>query len=471
MPFGKTTAPAKSTATSSTQKVRRRILSTGVQRMSLRSRRRAENKTTNKATNKSTEEKKVKPVPPKPVPPNPPTPSTVAAREIVLGKGSYGTVVKIFGKSGGYLARKRLKSIAIMKEGIESSTIRECTLLRILQHPNIIQAYGMEIDKAGNVDIFMPVASEDLLHFIQNTPSYEKRITFLPGVTCALIDALAYMHNAKLLHRDVKPANVLLRYDDKKPASTTKVWLTDFGASRNFSTKKECPLLLTPNMVTYAYRAPEMKEEYYNDRSDIYSLGCSLIHLLAGDYPRRSGVKNYVPPPSEWVALLRSCKRLQSEWILVLTQMVHTDYNQRPSARQLTGNILFKTVAWKFTSASLSIPKAASSLSSSADFVKKHFSGGLDQYLDWLVKSFRLSEEVRNQSRALFLRVGASLCDKYNPTCVLIASLRLVFKFTEYASIDIDVVLKHLKNPCTVEDITQLEIAILLLCDFCVWSE
>lgn len=456
MPFGKKIA----SSTSSTQKVRRRILS----------RRRAENKATNKIPNKSTEEKCAKTAPKKSAPANLPTPSTVAAREIVLGKGSYGTVVKIFGKSGGYLARKRLKSIAIMKEGIESSTIRECTLLRILQHPNIIQAYGMEIDKAGNVDIFMPVASEDLLHFIQNTPSYEKRITFLPGVTCALIDALAYMHNAKLLHRDVKPANVLLRYDDRKPASSTKVWLTDFGASRNFSAK-ECPLLLTPNMVTYAYRAPEMKEEYYNDKSDIYSLGCSLIHLLAGDYPRRSGVKNYVPPPSEWVALLRSCKRLQSEWVSVLIQMVHTDYNQRPSARQLTGNILFKTVAWKFTSASLSFPKAASSLSSSADFVEKHFSGGLDQYLDWLVKSFRLSEEVRNQSRALFLRVGASLCDKYNPTCVLIASLRLVFKFTEYASIDIDVVLKHLKNPCTVEDITQLEIAILLLCDFCVLSE
>lgn len=375
------------------------------------------------------------------------------------------------------MARKRLRSIVDRKEGIESSTIRECTLLRILRHPNIIEAHGMEIDRDGNVDIFMPLASEDLLHFIQTTTDRNKRVSFLPGVTCALIDALAYMHDAEFLHRDIKPANVLLRYDhDKKSASSslTKVWLTDFGASRTYSTNHATnhdsapPLLLTPNMVTYAYRSPEMKEAYYNDRSDIYSLGCTLIHLLSGEYPRRPGVKDYVPPPSEWVALLRSCKRLQPEWVSVLGQMIHADYRQRPSARQLTGNALFRTVAWKFTSARVMIPPQSEQSKS----ILAHFPEGLESYLDWLVKSFGLTPTVRKLSRALFLRIGASLCDdkKYNPTCVLIASVRLIFKFTEYASMDINTVLNYLKNPCTVEDISQLEIAILLLCDFCVLS-
>uniref|UniRef100_H2YX83 non-specific serine/threonine protein kinase n=1 Tax=Ciona savignyi TaxID=51511 RepID=H2YX83_CIOSA len=83
-----------------------------------------------------------------------------------------------------------------------------------------------------------------------------------------MLDALQYMHSREVLHRDLKPANILLVGDIVK--------LADFGVSKQLllSTCHSAPA------GTWAYMSPEMFEENYNSKSDIWSLGCVFYELF-----------------------------------------------------------------------------------------------------------------------------------------------------------------------------------------------
>jgi serine/threonine protein kinase/tetratricopeptide (TPR) repeat protein len=154
--------------------------------------------------------------------------------------------------------------------------LREIRLAASLQHPNILSVY--DSGEAG-----------DLLYYVMpliDGPSLRARLAKerqLPvdeaiRITTQVASALAYAHAHGIVHRDIKPENILL--DGDRPL------VADFGIAKSLDVAAES-LTATGNAVgTPAYMSPEQSTgERVDARSDIYSLGCVLYEMLAGEPP------------------------------------------------------------------------------------------------------------------------------------------------------------------------------------------
>jgi serine/threonine-protein kinase len=160
-------------------------------------------------------------------------------------------------------------------EAFRRRFLREAHAISRLSHPNILPLIEFG-DERGLLYLVMPLVREgtlrDLLHQHAGSLSLEEALPlFVP-----LCDAVQYAHQEDIIHRDIKPQNVLLqRY--------THVLLADFGIARDrFDTH------LTTTGVgigSVEYMAPEQAEGKGDARSDIYSLGIVLYQMLTGVMP------------------------------------------------------------------------------------------------------------------------------------------------------------------------------------------
>ena len=149
-----------------------------------------------------------------------------------------------------------------------------------LQHPNIVPLHDSGV-WGDRLFCVMPLVEGETLR------KRLRREGALPvedavSITCELADALAYAHRQGIVHRDVKPENVLLHEGH--------ALLTDFGISRALEAGlRDDDTLTTPGIVlgTPAYMSPEQVggTEVLDGRSDIYSLGCLLYEMLSGQAP------------------------------------------------------------------------------------------------------------------------------------------------------------------------------------------
>jgi len=163
-------------------------------------------------------------------------------------------------------------------EGFRRRFERESRIAGSIDHPNVIPVY-----EAGEADgaLFLAmrwVEGTDLRRLLgaEGTLSPPRAVTILSQVAAALDAA----HRHGLVHRDVKPANVLVTHDEDE-----HVYLTDFGLTRR--TTSETALTQTGQFVgTIDYVAPEQIEGKPVDaRADVYAAGCMLFHLLTGGVP------------------------------------------------------------------------------------------------------------------------------------------------------------------------------------------
>src|SRR6266581_1022612 len=178
---------------------------------------------------------------------------------------------------GGMEALKVLSGDLSTDEGFRKRFQREARLAASLRHPNIIPVYSAG-ESNGSLYLVMPyIRGTDLRRLIDERKQLdpEQTLRILDGVAGALDAA----HAEGLVHRDVKPANILIEARDGH------VYLTDFGVTRHMDSKTQ----LTPTgrfMGTLHYVAPEQIEGKTVDaRTDIYSLGCVLYECLAGVIP------------------------------------------------------------------------------------------------------------------------------------------------------------------------------------------
>jgi len=156
--------------------------------------------------------------------------------------------------------------------------IRESNAAASVEHPNIVPVYGAG-DADGELYIAMRyVEGEDLRSLLDREgPLSPERAVHI----CSQIaDALEEAHEHDLVHRDVKPGNILTSRGDR-------AYLTDFGLIRR--SKLETDLTKTGQfMGTVDYVAPEqIKGDEVDGRADIYSLGCVLYECLTGEPPFR----------------------------------------------------------------------------------------------------------------------------------------------------------------------------------------
>jgi serine/threonine protein kinase len=155
---------------------------------------------------------------------------------------------------------------------------KETKFMRELPHPNIVRLYDFGIEKRGAEKIVFIVMDYkkgcDLRRFLVRR-GQPLSIDEVSQALAAVCKALYFAHQSKVLHCDVKSANILLSHDEKTAIFEKDVFLTDFGISR-WTMEHE-------GGGTPAYMAPELFQGgAVNEKTEIYALGVTLYEMLSG---------------------------------------------------------------------------------------------------------------------------------------------------------------------------------------------
>jgi tetratricopeptide (TPR) repeat protein len=190
-----------------------------------------------------------------------------------IGHGAFGAVYRAWdSRLDREVALKLMPARRTPADGAATSIIEEGRLLARVRHPNVLTIYGAELI-GDEVGLWMELVPGETLD------EQRRRVGRFSAAEVAVIGrelaaAVAAVHAAGLLHRDIKAHNVMRAGDGR-------VVLMDFGAGRELVERAASDLTGTP-----LYLAPEvLGGAPATVRSDIYSLGVLLFHLLTGHYP------------------------------------------------------------------------------------------------------------------------------------------------------------------------------------------
>ena len=184
-----------------------------------------------------------------------------------------------------YVAVKHYQKDINQKEEIDRIK-NEIMRLKKLNHRNIVYYYDLDIETVGyicNIYIIMEYLETNLEDFL-DWYRMENTIKYLPldlvsYITRNILQGLVYLHQNKIINRDLKPANILLNRD------LSEVKITDFGISINVKQSKTL-IQRTSGVGTYIYRSPEFAfGKPYGYDCDIWSLGCIVFELVGGMRP------------------------------------------------------------------------------------------------------------------------------------------------------------------------------------------
>jgi serine/threonine protein kinase len=148
-------------------------------------------------------------------------------------------------------------------QDIETETEAEYAILKDLNHLNIIKPIDLYYTEE-TVNEILPLYEYNLYEY-KFKDMFEKKLMMKQ-----LSNAVHYLHENKIMHRDIKPDNILI-------SNSFFTVLIDFGLSKY---KED---INTPKMCTVNYRAPEVcYTKTYNEKCDIFSLGCVFYFILTG---------------------------------------------------------------------------------------------------------------------------------------------------------------------------------------------
>jgi serine/threonine protein kinase len=153
----------------------------------------------------------------------------------------------------------------------------EAALVGRLQHPNVVQIFDAVSDPMESYIVMEYVAGNTLRPYCRADQLLSLELIVEIGFKCAM--ALGYVYRQGLIHRDVKPANLLVTLSN---SAITDVKVTDFGSVLNL----DADVTQVYRVGSLAYMSPEQLDGSTLDcRADIYSLGAVLYHLIAGRPP------------------------------------------------------------------------------------------------------------------------------------------------------------------------------------------
>ncbi|MFF2553285.1 protein kinase [Nocardia sp. NPDC058058] len=200
-----------------------------------------------------------------------------------VGRGGFGVVFRCTQRVLDRVVAVKVLSTEIDDESRERFLREEHAMGRLSGHPNIVDILQVDVTASGRPYIVMPYATHGSLEqLVRDNGPLTWSDSLRVGVKLA--GAIETAHRAQVLHRDVKPANVLLsRYGEPQ--------LTDFGIARIPGGFRTSTSLITGSP---AFTAPEvLRGDEPTVRSDVYGLGSTLFALLTGHaaYERQAGEK------------------------------------------------------------------------------------------------------------------------------------------------------------------------------------
>ncbi|CAL1714731.1 unnamed protein product [Somion occarium] len=193
-----------------------------------------------------------------------------------MGSGAYGYVISAVDEISGEPVAIKMVTRVFEKVQLAKRALREITLLRHFSHENITGL--IDVDCSPNLEeiyIFMEPMEADLHQIIKSGQKLSNE--HVQYFVYQILRGLKYIHSASVVHRDLKPGNLLVNAD-------CELKICDFGLSRGFDISYDSPTMMTEYVATRWYRAPEIMLAFrgYSTSIDMWSVGCILAELLLG---------------------------------------------------------------------------------------------------------------------------------------------------------------------------------------------
>jgi len=189
-----------------------------------------------------------------------------------VGEGTYGVVYKAKClKTGRAVALKRIR-LEIEDEGVPSTALREISLLRELEHPNIVKLIDVEHSQVpSRLYLVFEWLDQDLKKYMDSVGQSGMSAKLVKSYLMQLLLGLEFCHSRSVIHRDLKPQNLLIDRDGN-------LKIADFGLARAFSLPFRT---YTHEVVTLWYRAPEvlLGQRRYALPVDMWSVGTIFAEM------------------------------------------------------------------------------------------------------------------------------------------------------------------------------------------------
>ena len=253
----------------------------------------------------------------------------------ILGKGSYGFVAKVrSNKNNKIYAMKQIDLNKIGSEKEIELCKREVLLLQKLNHPNINKYYKSFANNNCLYIIMEFMNNGDLSGFIKahekfNKPVREEEVW---NILLQSMNALEYIHSKNIIHRDIKPANLFMTNDKM-------IEIGDFGVAAKIAgiqTSVRGGGFTGTIVGTPMFMSPEiLREEDYNKKTDVYSMGISMFELCFFQSPKKPGVSPNGDVVITNITLTKNQNLYSPQLLKILYLMIEEDQNKRPTSSEL----------------------------------------------------------------------------------------------------------------------------------------
>ena len=230
-----------------------------------------------------------------------------------FGEGGFGDI---------WLGKFRGEDFAIKRcKGITVESVTEAVMMITLDSPYLMKATGVTL--GPEISLSMEFMTMDLGKFL-DVKAKDRGTSWRKRVVHDCTNAVSYLHDMNVMHRDIKPQNFLVKY---KEDGSIVVKLTDFGF---------CHVGLKAEgwMGTRGYIAPEMyEEEPYNQRVDDWSLGAVLYEVLTDDnlVKKNDNVEEELNPKPNWTKV----KAYMPSEVVGVKALLVVNPKERKSAKDL----------------------------------------------------------------------------------------------------------------------------------------
>ncbi|KAK2548014.1 Cyclin-dependent kinase 2 [Acropora cervicornis] len=241
-----------------------------------------------------------------------------------IGEGTYGVVYKAKDKENGRTVALKKIRLDTESDGVPSTAIREISLLKELNHPNVVRLLDVV---HGDKKLFLvfEYLDRDLKKYMDSVPAGGISLSLVKSYLYQLLSGIAFCHSHRILHRDLKPQNLLID-------AQGSIKLADFGLARAFGVPVRS---YTHEVVTLWYRAPEIL------------LGCRTLGTPDENlWPGVSDLPDYKSSFPKWPVqnLLQVIPSLGQNGADLLQQLLAYEPVSRISARNALSHKFFSDV-------------------------------------------------------------------------------------------------------------------------------
>ena len=190
-----------------------------------------------------------------------------------LGEGTYGVVYRAKDQKGQEIYALKKIRLQAEEEGIPSTAIREISLLKELNHVNIVKLYEV-LHSPKKLTLVFEYVEQDLKKVMDSANGKGLDMALTKSYLYQLLRGVDYIHKSKVLHRDLKPQNLLINKDNVMK-------IGDFGLARGYGIPVKN---YTHEVVTLWYRPPDvlLGNKTYGTTVDMWSIGCIFAEMVSG---------------------------------------------------------------------------------------------------------------------------------------------------------------------------------------------